>query len=173
MMNTRSLGVGRAVIAISILSAIIGFTSSAQAQNVGIRIVEFGQYVVGGETRIDAPGQEKYGNVATRHLLQQTDCIAIQPKIRFGVVVRHTSDASLKVPVRIVVKHPPMTKPDGKVETSDSWDKVLISEGLYAGWRVDAPHEMVPGAWTFQVEHEGKVAAQKKFTVVTGTTRCR
>lgn len=73
----------------------------------------------------------------------------------------------------MVVKHPPMTKPDGTVQTSASGRKTLLSEGLYMGWRFDAPYEMVPGTWTIQIHHNGKVAAEKKFTVVAEGPRCR
>jgi hypothetical protein len=110
----------------------------------------------------------------TRHLIQQTSCITPEQKSLFGMVVRHTaSDASLRVPVQIVIKHPPFTTPDGTVLTSDSYGKILLSEGLFTGWSFDAPYEMVPGTWTIQVHHNGRVAAEKKFKIVAEGKACR
>ncbi len=148
-------------------------STSASAQQPGVKIIQFGLYAVGGEVQVHAPGIQTGGTYATRHLVQQRDCIAAERGQRFGIVLGHNArDGKLQVPVRVVLRHPSMTFPDGQVKTSDTWDKAVVSEGVYTGWRFDHPYEMVPGTWTFLVEQNGKVVAQKKFTVVTDYSRC-
>lgn len=162
------------VVLVSIGVAWAGASQAAPTQAVGFKILSFGQYGVGGETRVYAPGVGGFRENETRHLIRQTSCISAQLGTLFGIVVRHTaSDASLRVPVQMVVKHPPITKPDGTIQTSGSGRKTLLSEGLYLGWRFEEPYEMVPGIWTVQVHYNGKVVTEKKFTVVAEGRRCR
>lgn len=159
--------------AVTILAGLSGMSHAASGQQVGVKITQFGLYAIGGEVRIHAPGTQTTGSIATRHLIEKRDCIAAERGSRFGIVLHHTArDETLKVPVKVVLRHPPMTYPDGQVKTSDSWDKLVVSEGLYTGWRFDQPYEMVPGTWTFLIEQNGKVVAQKKFTVVSDYSRC-
>ena len=71
------------------------------------------------------------------------------------------------VPLRTRVTHPPITDPNtGKRTRVDEWDNPMNARfPRFTGWRFDNSWELVPGKWTIDLLHEGKVIARQKFRV--------
>jgi hypothetical protein len=72
------------------------------------------------------------------------------------------------VDLRRVVKHPPMTLPDGSVSTgSDYMIKGKISSNqviAYTGYGLDEDYELVEGDWIFEIWYQDKKVIEQKFT---------
>jgi hypothetical protein len=85
-----------------------------------------------------------------------------------GIEVRIEGPEFLAVvPLRTRVTHPPITDPGtGKVTTVDEWDNPMNARfPRFTGWRFERPWELVPGTWTIEVVHQGKVIASQDFQV--------
>jgi len=51
---------------------------------------------------------------------------------------------------------------------SDSFHQVNVGmKDGFIGWRVDNPSELVPGTWTFEIRHEGRVLGSCNFEIKT------
>jgi Domain of unknown function (DUF3859) len=77
---------------------------------------------------------------------------------------------SFNTPMTIRTLHPPMTNPKvGKAVTESTWENNAwanhFEPNIHSGFRFDERWEMVPGEWTVQVVHEGRVLVEKKFIV--------
>lgn len=69
---------------------------------------------------------------------------------------------------RRVLKHPPMTLPNGKVSTgSDFMIKVRNSANQaigYTGYGLDEDYELVEGDWIFEIWYKDRKMIEQKFT---------
>jgi hypothetical protein len=85
-----------------------------------------------------------------------------------GIQVRIEGPEFLTVvPLRTRVTHPPIADPNtGKTSRVDEWDNPM-NAGFprFTGWRFEHPWELVPGTWTIDVLHQGKVIARQKSRV--------
>ncbi len=128
--------------------------------------------------RIAAPGSSdgSIGVVSEYDVARPTvvtDRIPAQTGVRFGytfvVTNRGTFDS---VPVEVRVTHPPLELPDGGRVTVDNWPMQAQGIPRLTGWRFDHDYELVPGAWTIAVLHEGAVVVEKTFCVGAPSERC-
>jgi len=73
------------------------------------------------------------------------------------------------VVVEEIVRHPPMTKPDGTVVTEERTRDRVAPENGYVDqkffYRLGQPFEVVPGKWSLSVAVNGVTAIDQRFTV--------
>lgn len=72
------------------------------------------------------------------------------------------------IPITIRIIHPPITRPaSGRSTTVEQWQVPMAFHRRYtAMWSFREPWEIAPGSWTMQALHEGKVLAERQFTVL-------
>jgi hypothetical protein len=111
---------------------------------------------------------------ATPQVSVQTDRFAAAIGTRFGMLFRVEAEPEADarpstriVPIHVRVTHPLTHNPaTGAEVTVDEWDAPAnIGLVRYTGWVFEADWEIVPGTWTIEVLHRGKVLAKKDFTV--------
>ncbi len=72
------------------------------------------------------------------------------------------------IPLRRVLRHPPMTLPDGKVTTGSEYmitGKVNAGQVIaYTGYGLNEPYEMLEGDWTFEIWQGGNKLVEHTFT---------
>lgn len=79
--------------------------------------------------------------------------------------VAEGTPAGAELPVRVVARHPPMTL-EGRTLSESSWmDVVRIGRSNRAGWRFEAPYELVPGEWTLEVWQGPRLLVRQGFQV--------
>ncbi len=70
--------------------------------------------------------------------------------------------------LRRVLKHPPMTLPDGSVSTGSDYmikGKVSANQAIgYTGYGLDEDYELVEGDWIFEIWYQDKKLIDQKFT---------
>ena len=71
--------------------------------------------------------------------------------------------------VKVVIEHPSITNPEGKVLNVSSYFRDLpVNPGVYSSQLVyffEKPFEMVPGDWNLQIYYDDKLIVGKKFRV--------
>ncbi|UGX85337.1 DUF3859 domain-containing protein [Phyllobacterium meliloti] len=73
------------------------------------------------------------------------------------------------VPIMVVVQHPAIHTPDGRVMLRSSWPDGAIRRQRYAGWVFEKSYELVSGVWTFSLQDaKGHEYATKSFDVLAG-----
>ncbi len=157
---------GPAVAAALFLAA----AAPASATERGIEIVDYGIYdhtvtAVIPEPK-DVAGERT--NVANVTLREKTQLIDAQRGRMFGFQFRVT-DPSLygrKLVTRKIV--PKLTNPKtGRSATTVEGDFIAGPDTVFLNaYGFDYDWERAEGEWTFQVLHEGKVLAEKKFKVI-------
>lgn len=145
---------------------------TAKAQQVsGIEIVDFGIYTADPQAR--RLGQSGIGTatVANVKLAAGTDRIPLKLGVQFGFRYRiDGTPADARVELRRVDLYPaPGLVPPGKSQPVRQ-DEERIVERIgnltFAGYTFDAPFELVPGPWTFQLWIGDRKLAEKSFTLV-------
>lgn len=158
-----------------VVALLLGFAAApaqTRAQQVSnIEIVDFGIYTADPQTR--RLGQSGIGTttVANLKLAVSTDRIPMQLGVRFGFQYRiNGAPADARVELRRVDLYPaPGLVPPGKSQpVRQDEEKVVerIDNLTFAGYTLDAPFEMVPGTWTFQLWIGGRMMAEKSFALV-------
>lgn len=70
--------------------------------------------------------------------------------------------------LRRVLKHPPMTLPDGSVSTGSDYmikGKVSSSQAIgYTGYGLDEDYELVEGDWIFEIWYQDRKMVDQTFT---------
>jgi hypothetical protein len=114
--------------------------SAAASELPPVHIVEFGEFGAQSGKKIAAPNTAK-GTVTEmpiRKLIRRTDCIVARRGTRFGILARHDDPSRTVMLVEISVTHPPITGPDGRSRSIDSWPMQLLKETpLYTGWHFE------------------------------------
>ena len=72
------------------------------------------------------------------------------------------------IPITIRILHPPTTRPgSGRSTTVEQWQVPMAFFRRYtAMWSFREAWEIAPGSWTMQALYQGKVLAEKHFTVI-------
>ncbi|QND51726.1 DUF3859 domain-containing protein [Phyllobacterium sp. 628] len=74
------------------------------------------------------------------------------------------------VPILVVVQHPAIRPPDGRIMEKSSWPDSAIRRQRYAGWVFEKSYELVSGVWRFSLrDTNGRELATKTFNVTAGT----
>jgi hypothetical protein len=70
--------------------------------------------------------------------------------------------------LRRVLKHPPMTLPDGSTSTGSDYmikGKVSANQAIgYTGYGLDEDYELVEGDWIFEIWYQDRKMIEQKFT---------
>ena len=106
-------------------------------------------------------------------LISQTNRIPARLGIRFGFWYEITNlsvkDGELVELVK-VVRHPPITKPDGTVSKSFEFTETPpVSDGRAKGWTgygFDQRYELAIGTWEFEMKYKGTTVCKCTFDVV-------
>lgn len=148
--------------------------TAALAQPREVEITAFGEFGPARGDMVNAPNTAKgtVRRVVTNRLLRRTDCVTARLGTRLGILVRHTRQDIGYLPVEIEVRHPPITSPDGRTMTSESWPMQLSDQPLYTGWHFGESYELVPGPYSIAVMSQEQIVAQKNFTVVLPGSSC-
>jgi len=102
-------------------------------------------------------------------LVKQTERIPIEQGRLFGFRFRISGiDPNVGViPLQLVVKHPPMEKPDGSTSTGYRYNVDLkLDKGQVedkTGYRLNEPYEMVEGEWEFEYRFMNKPLLVQRF----------
>jgi hypothetical protein len=151
-------------------AALILAAAPAAASDRGIEIVDFGVYdhtvtQVIPEPK-DVAGERT--TVADVRLREKTDLIDAQKSRMFGFQFRVTDPAlyGRTLTTRKIV--PKLTNPKtGRSATTVEGEVVAGPDTVFLNaYGFDYDWERAEGEWTFQVLHEGKVLAEKKFKVI-------
>lgn len=147
------------------------YASTALAEYKG-EVVEFGYY-----EKISEPsrfqnlsstsGFVKEGGEVT--LSEQVDKIPIQLNRLFGFKFKLTGfEGKETVQIRLSVKHPEMTRPNGSKATEYSYPVMLdVKDGIVenqTGYSMDHDYEMVEGEWVFEIWYYQQKLISKTFT---------
>jgi hypothetical protein len=106
-------------------------------------------------------------------LVSQTNRIPARLGIRFGFWYEITNlpvkDGDL-VEIVKVVKHPPITKPDGTMSKGFEFTETpVVRDGRTKGWTgygFDQRYELAPGIWEFEMKYNGATVCKCSFEVV-------
>lgn len=102
-------------------------------------------------------------------LVEQTDRIPLVKDAHMSLQYRLWTfpDQPAYVELKRVLKHPPMTLPDGTVKTgSEYMIKGRVSVGqviAYTGYGLNEDYEMLEGEWTFQIWSGEKKLVEQTF----------
>lgn len=150
--------------------ALLALALAAPAQASGqVEIKDFGFYDLSVDGSVPAPDDISGSRniVSNIRLQRQTEEIDAQLGRSFGFRFRITDPALYGQQLTLRTIFPPLTNPESK-RTMSTQDRHFTGTGelLYDGYRFDYDWEMAEGIWTFQVLHNGKVIAEKKFKVI-------
>ncbi len=143
---------------------------SAEPSSKPVRILDYGLYDGTAEVRLpDQPGQNaEVLSIKVKDRPVATTTIPCKPETLFGFRLDPKSLPE-SYHLRLEYEHPDFDPPNGKTLEVDEYDVKTRDEfdGEIIYCFVDAaPHEIVPGKWSFRVLMDGKVVAEKTFQVV-------
>ena len=159
------------------LLALFGFLSlavTAHAQTVErITISNPGIYRSETEKIEDAPNSVRgvFRTVRNPQLIERTERIPGLLGTHFGVNFELTGQTNgAPVTIRFLTRFPAPGLRDPKTGktllTSENDRQFRVGEFAYRGFTFDESWEIVPGVWTFEFWHEGKLLAAQKFEIV-------
>jgi len=152
---------------IMILSLCIPLTAIA-ADVKSIIIIDYGIFkanvIKSSHSGTAAAGPSNLKNPAQ---IQQTDEIPALLGTRFGFhFFINGSPRNENVNLLFRVVSPPLKSPDEKeISSQEVLLKSKIGAKGYADYAFDDTWELVPGKWVLQLLYEGKVMAEKSFTI--------
>ena len=136
-----------------------------------VKILEYGYYEFSNESSrsINPKATTGYVTKGKAKLLKTTSQIPLGKGRLFGFKfhISGLREAANVLPLELIVKHPPMTKPDGTVSTGYSYTMDLkLTKGEITdntGYQLNEKYEMVEGDWLFEFRLLNKSILQKKF----------
>ena len=154
-----------------LVAAAAAALAAAPAQASQIEIKDFGFYDLSVDGSVPAPedisGERNV--VSNIRLQRQTDEIDAQLGRSFGLRFRIADPKLVGQTLTLRTIFPPLTNPKDK-RTMTTQDRAFVAsnttELLYDGYRFDYDWEMAEGIWTYQILHNGRVIAEKKFKVI-------
>lgn len=169
--STDRTGIAAAIPAALVAALLLVVAAPAMASEPAAVIVEFGRYetVRSGEV-IEKPktASGAVTPVRTRRHVERTDRIFGQLDRSFGIELDLRNMPPGPVSLTIRTLHPPLTNPEtGRTMDVSEYDWTVVGrERLYFGFTFDHRWEIAEGTWTKQILHDGRVIAEKVFTVV-------
>lgn len=137
-----------------------------------IEIVESGIYAAESESHPDLSDSE-----GSRHLdgppalLKSTTTIPAELGREFGFIFKPVDmQEGIILDLTLVTEFPseglfdPATQQTVYRDERDFRSAMGLSG--YQGYKLDSPHELVPGTWTFKILHGGELLASQSFTLV-------
>jgi hypothetical protein len=151
------------------LAAALAAAPGAHASQIEIK--DWGFYDLSVDGSVPAP-EDVSGSrnvVSNIRLQRQTEEIDAQLGRSFGFRFRIADPRLIGQTLTLRTIFPPLTNPETK-RTMTTQDRSFVasntSEILYDGYRFDYDWEMAEGIWTYQILHNGRVIAEKKFKVI-------
>jgi len=137
-----------------------------------IDIVDAGIYTVaiGEETPDPIAPTGTIAAPITATLVEATETIPGRPGVEFGLrYVVVGAPAGAEVALDFVITYPPPglvdpSEPEPLLQSRYTRPK-KIGETVYLGYGFESDWEIVPGAWTFEIWHDGARLASQDFTV--------
>lgn len=158
------------VVTLLFLILLLGHALAQQPVVDGADLLEYGVYQSDIESFIRDDNVADQNKIVSRSfvLVESTTKVKADLDTGFGVkYVLRGSPNSAQVPVEIVVRHPPMYNPRNGVTYTESRTTFerTIGKAEYTVWSFDMGWTLVPGTFTIEVLHAGKVLVQKRFEV--------
>jgi hypothetical protein len=151
------------------LFLMLAAAAPAAAESSRVAIIEYGIYAAGAMTHVPAPDQigGQRWRAETR-LIEKTETVAGQLGRIFGIRVQVNDPALLGKTVTMRIRHPKMTAPSGRSGTETFYKTSTPPGQREIGYffAFEYTYEIAEGDWTFEVVHDGKVLAAKKFRVL-------
>jgi hypothetical protein len=156
---------------------LLAFATSCAAPppaKLSARLIDFGMVRLVGpfDRHVDpntATGFRSSGPGRSVFEKRTTEIPAVQGAA-FGIRYRIEGSPGRMVTVEEIIRHPPMTRPDGTVireeRTKDHYtpdDGVVDQKFLYL---LREPYEVVPGDWSLAVAIDGTTAIEQHFTII-------
>jgi hypothetical protein len=138
------------------------------------RLIDFGIVrLVGPLTRLEDPktavGFTSSGPGRSVFEKRTTEIPAVQG-VTFGIRYRIEGSPGKPVTVEEIIRHPPMTRPDGTVLREErTKDQVSPADGVVDQkflYLLREPYEVVPGDWSLTVAIDGTTAIEQHFTII-------
>lgn len=115
------------------------------------------------------------GKAVSNPVIQQVKSTERIPLIRGGQMyfqyrIWPLPDQPAYVELRRVLKHPPLTLPDGSTSTGSDYVmkgkvKVTANQAIaYTGYGLDENYELVEGDWVFEIWYQDKKLVEQTFT---------
>ncbi len=167
MRHTRTVSSRLAALFAAVLVAL--FAAAAARASGQVEILDYGFYDVSVEGSTPAPGDisEERNIVGNINLQRQAEEIDAQLGRSFGYRFRVTDPSLMGKTLTLRTTFPPLTNPkSGRTMRTQDRDFVATPGSTYDGYRFDYDWEMAEGIWVFQVVHNGKVIAERKFKVI-------
>lgn len=150
------------------LLLLVAAPGTAAAESPRVSILDFGLYAAGPMTHVPAPGQlsGQRWQAAVRHL-ERAETIQGQLGRIFGIRFRVDDPTLVGQTLQLRIRHPRLTAPSGQSGT-ESDHSMTVSPGREHGhfFAFEYTYEIAEGDWTFEVAHNGRVLAAKKFRVI-------
>ncbi len=135
-----------------------------------ISIVSYGHYSARTDSSVDIPYSTtgSLSLVTDINRIEQTQIIKADLGTKFGIQFKvEGSPSGVKVPVHVIVKHPPFMNPmTEEISCIDKWNIYPgLEDIVYTGWEFAHPWELVPGLWTIQISYQKELCKRKQFIV--------
>lgn len=148
----------------------------ASTEGIESKVTHFGLYRIASQEEIIETPETSSGVThiyAGRPVfINSTNVIPARIGLHFGFEyeISNLPGQDGQIDVTVIVKHPPMTKPDGTISKGFTTKQAVnLNNGKVNpvfGYGFDHDYELVTGDWTFEVLYEGKLVCSQKFIVV-------
>jgi len=153
-----------------VLALVVPGAAPALGQGAAVDILDFGLYAAGPFQHVPAPEQLSGQRwiAPNIRLLERTDTIPGHLGRIFGFRYRVNDPRLFGKPLKLRILHPRLAAPSGRSGTETGRPEVVDAAAPERGYffAFEETWEIAEGDWTFQVVHEGRVLAEKKFRVV-------
>ena len=109
-----------------------------------------------------------YATLGDMQITQEATTIPLRKNIAFGFTWR-ASGMPAEPEVDFIIRHPKITRPDGKTLEGFTEPLRLTTEGGVVQstdcYALSEDHELVPGLWSITVSYQGRVLASRQYTV--------
>ncbi|MEW6408659.1 MAG: DUF6599 family protein [Nitrospirota bacterium] len=154
------------------LSVLLFYTSSAEAEKITARIIEYGRYKIEVTEGVTAPAKDRktINVIKSIRLIEQTDRIPCKIGEYFGFFYAlNNLPVGKRILLRFIILHPPMISPDRGMITSREYTIPFKADSKkavsYRGTKLRYDWQLVPGKWTFQIYYKDKKLLEKNFHV--------
>lgn len=161
---------------LALFTAAMAFAGPAQAQNAratGAQILWYGVYEVGKTEEVKDPTSAtgmRFISSGVRRVGENADRIAMRKDVRFGFAYKLSgSPSSGSAKITHLRKFPPPGLDDGTGRKSLTEERDfnfgISRTDLFTGFNLGDTEGMPEGVWVFQIMHNGRILAEKSFTL--------
>lgn len=161
---------------LALFTVVMTFAVPAQAQNAratGAQILWYGVYEVGKTEEVKDPASAtgtRFISSGVRRIGENTDRIAIRKDVRFGFAYKLSgSPSNGSAKITHFRKFPPPGLDDGSGRKSLTEERNfnfgISRTDLFTAFNLGDTEGMPEGVWVFRVVHQGRILAEKSFTL--------